>query len=79
MNINHMIYYRYILYTLLNPYWGAGFGGGKNEEEGKGKGLGLMPVGAVPVAMFGGRFFKFDDLFGEISTKLQKDDPNDAS
>lgn len=41
--------------------------------------FGSMLYVLVTLAMFVARFFKFDDLFGEISTKLQKDDPNDAS
>jgi len=58
--------------TKPNFHGGIAFVGGRFEPEGIRKCFGSMLYVIVTLAMFVARFFKFDDLFDEISKKLRK-------
>jgi hypothetical protein len=57
--------------TRPNFHGGSPFVGGRYEKEGVTKCFGALLYVSVTLAMFVARFFKFDDLFEEISKKLR--------
>jgi hypothetical protein len=58
--------------TQPNFHGGSAFVGGRYEEEGVKKCFEAMLYVLLTLAMFVARFFKFDDLFDEISRKMRK-------
>ena len=58
--------------TQPNFHGGYAFVGGRYEPEGMRKCFGSMLYVLVTLAMFVARFFKFNDLFDEISKKLRQ-------
>jgi hypothetical protein len=60
--------------TQPNLHGGAAWIGGKYEEKGAEKCFGALLYVTTMLAMFVCRFFKFDDLFKEISAKLREEE-----
>ena len=58
--------------TRPNIHSGRSWIGGKFDKEGENKALGELFYVSVFLAMFVCKYFKFDDLFAEITDKLQK-------
>ena len=59
--------------TQPNFHGGVAFVGRRCEKEGMKRCFGAMLYVLVTLAMFVARFFKFDDLFDEVSRKLRKE------
>jgi hypothetical protein len=59
--------------TKPNFHGGSAFVGGRYEKEGLTKCFAAMLYVLLMLAMFVARFFKFDDLFDEISRKMRNE------
>lgn len=64
--------------TKPNNHGGVPFVGGKFDKDGMKKCFSAMLYVLVTLALFICRFFKFDDLFRELSKKL-KEAPEDQT